>query len=359
MPVTSVNLAITAVGLLTSVGHDALTACASIRAGLSRPSPIEEHKVLDLPTGEMRALTAHPVTPFTDGFVSTARWLQMAPHALDDLRAVGQLPPGNDAAFWGCCALMIVLPDLDGDRFVFDQRASPMMIRSTFIAPMQAHLPQALPPTHVLLQPLDRIALPRIVERASELMRQMRIERIVVLAVDSYVDPFALDWLGEAGRLKNDLNPVGLMPGECAAALLLEADRRGVHDSRPSWATVTTVAVSRDASLGGDGISKRGRGLGEVLAPIVAGDAIDLYSDINGETWRSRELGNALVQLGEPAPRVHHAASEVGDVGAASSVLNTILAARSLQRGYARANRVAIAISSESGDVGALALQRT
>jgi 3-oxoacyl-[acyl-carrier-protein] synthase-1 len=271
---------------------------------------------------------------------------------------VGSLPPPGDAAFWGRCVLFVALPDLTSERFFFDERASPSRIADTFMAPLRRHLPPALPSEHVFLQPLDRMALPLVIEQSGELMRRMGVDRFVVLAVDSLVDAFALHWLGEAGRLKSDLNPVGLMPGECAAALLLEAERRGVHDERPAWAVVTTVATGRDAAFDDRDAPPRGRTLAEVLAPAITGGTVDLFSDLNGEAWRAREHGTALVHLGGVELDVHHAAAEVGDVGAASSVLDTVLAARSLQRGYARANRVTVAISSDDGGVGALALRR-
>lgn len=356
--VVTVSLAVTAAGLLTSVGHDARTACAAIRAGIRRPAPIAEARVLDLGSATAVPLTGHPVTPFTDGFVGTARWLQLAPRALANLAAVGSLPPPGDAAFWRRCALVVALPDLESDRFLFDERAYPSVIAQTFLEPLVRQLPPALPPAHVLLRPHDRMTLPRVIQQSSELMASMGVDRIVVLAVDSLVDAFALHWLGEAGRLKSDLNPVGLMPGECGAALLLEADRRGVHDERPAWAVVTTAATGSDAAFDDPEAPPRGRALAQVLAPAIQGGVVDVFSDLNGEAWRAREYGTALVHLGAAALEEHHAAGEVGDVGAASPVLHTVLAARSLQRGYARGDRVAVSISSDDGGVGALGLRR-
>lgn len=354
----AVNLAITAAGLLTSVGYDARTACAAIWAGIRRPAPITEVKVLDLASATAVPLTGHPVSPLTDGFVGTARWLQLAPRALANLVTVGSLPPPNDVAFWRRCALLVAVPELESDRFLFDERTSPAKIAETFMAPLRRHLPAALPPEHVILQPHDRMTLPRALQQSAELMRRMGVDRLVVLAVDSLVDPFALHWLGEAGRLKSDLNPVGLMPGECGAALLLEAERRGVHDERTAWAVVTTAATASDAAFDDRDAPPRGRALAQALAPALEGGVVDVFSDLNGEAWRAREYGTALVHLGGVALEEHHAAAEVGDVGAASSVLNTVLAARSLQRGYARADRVAVSISSDDGRVGALGLRR-
>ncbi|MCA9712373.1 MAG: hypothetical protein KDK70_41440 [Myxococcales bacterium] len=358
MTSTAVNLAITSAGLLTSVGYDARTASAAIRARITRPKPIEECKVLDLGSGEVRPLMGHPISPITNGFVGPARWLQMAPPAFANLVRLGSLPSPEDAAFWGRCALMIVLPDLQGERFQFNERSSPERISETFMMPLRQHLPRALPAEHVLLQPLDRVALPHIIRQSGELMRMMGVDRIAILVVDSLVDPFALNWLGENGRLKSDLNPTGLMPGECAAALLLEAERPGIHDQRPTWARVVVATVGQDAASGDQDAPPRGRALAEALSPALEGGVVDLFSDLNGEPWRAREYGTALVHLGGPNLHLHHCASEVGDVGAPSSVLNTILATWSLLRRSARGARVAVAISSDNGGVGSLAIER-
>ena len=82
------NLAITAAGLVTSVGFDVHASCAAIRAGVRRPRPIDEEKVLDLASSKAIPLTGHPIHTLTDGFVSTGRWLQMLPAAFAAAAAV-------------------------------------------------------------------------------------------------------------------------------------------------------------------------------------------------------------------------------------------------------------------------------
>lgn len=360
MRLTPAALDVTAVGLLSSVGDDARASCAAIRAGITRPAALDGATVLDAGTAEAIGLTGHPIVPFTNGFTGTARWLQMAPRAFDDLVWSGGLPGPEDRSFWEATAVMVLLPDVEARRFVHDERSRPEALGRTFLAPLRRRLPAALPERNVQLLPLDRPGLPRVVEGFSRLREDLGVERVVALAVDSLACPFALDWLGESGRLKCDDHPTGLVPGEAAAALLLEAPR-GRSGARPPLARITAAAGDRDAALDDAGARPRGRALGEVLRPLLGDETRDVYLDLNGEAWRASEYGHALVAL---APRalgaaaLHHPAAQLGDVGAASIAVAAILGARSLARGYARGAQVAVATSAESGEIGGLLLRR-
>lgn len=88
----------------------------------------------------------------------------------------------------------------------------------------------------------------------------------------------------------------------------------------------------------------------------------DFVSDINGENWRARELGNARVRLADSldaSMRLLIPATSVGDTGAASGALSLCVAARAIVRGYARTEQVLVAASSERGHVGALSLRKS
>jgi 3-oxoacyl-[acyl-carrier-protein] synthase-1 len=84
-----------------------------------------------------------------------------------------------------------------------------------------------------------------------------------------------------------------------------------------------------------------------------------LYSDINGERYRSEEWGFVAMKtpslwksLGYEAP-----GSCWGDVGAAFGTLAGVLAVQSYQRRYARGPRSLVMAGSDSGLRGAMLLQ--
>jgi len=304
-------------------------------------------------------MTGHPIVPLTNGFTGTARWLQLAPRAFDDLVHSGGLPGSEDVGFWSSTAVVLLLPDLEGIRFEHDPRSQPARIAETFVDPLRRLLPASLPAKNILVQALDRIGLASVVERFPAIITDMQVDRLVALAVDSYVCPFALNWLGETGRLKGDLNPIGLAAGEAAAAVLLEPSQRG--DQRATIAHIIAVATGKDAPIGeGEVAPLRGRVLAEVLQPLLTNETADLYLDLNGEAWRAQEYGHALVGLVPKATgpsTLHCPAIAIGDTGASSFVVNTIVSARSLQRGYARGSQVAVATSQDTGEVAGLLLR--
>jgi 3-oxoacyl-[acyl-carrier-protein] synthase I len=358
---TPVAIDITAIGLVSSVGHDALTACAAIRAGVSRPASITGTRAYDLAAAKAAEVVGHPIEPITNGFVGTARWLQMAARAFEDLVQQGRLPPPQDRAFWSTTALQLLVGDLQDERFAFDARSQANRIHESFTAPLLRRLPASFRPDRVLLQPVERVGLALVVEGYRTMLEKLGVERVVVLAVDSYACPYSLGWLGEVGRLKGDLNPTGLMPGEAAAALLLEPARVRPRDQRPAWARIHAVVTAQDSHIDDPDAAPRGRVLGQVLRALLTDDTADLHLDLNGEVWRAREYGNALVELaprGLGPARLHHCAAEIGDTASAAFVVQAVLATRSLQRGYARGRRVAVACSVESGEIGGLSIGR-
>ncbi len=358
---TPTAIDVTGVGLICSVGHDALTACAAIRAGISRPSELAGSSAYDLAGAVKTPVVGHSVAKITDGFVGTARWLQLATRAFDDLVKQAGLPPPQDRAFWSTTALQIFVPDVRHERFAHDPRTQLQSIRATFQDPLVRRLPSTLRADAIFLQPADRIGIALLAESWRKLLDQHRVARMVVLAVDSYACPYTIDWLGFVGRLKGDLNPVGLMPGEAGAALLLEPSGKRAKGERPAWARITAVATGLDTSLDDPDAPARGRVLADVLRALALPGTGDLHLDLNGEVWRAREYGNAMVHLapnGLGDVRLHHWAAEIGDTGAVAPVVGTVLASRSLQRGYARGNQAVVAWSAESGEIGGLALGR-
>ncbi len=100
--------------------------------------------------------------------------------------------------------------------------------------------------------------------------------------------------------------------------------------------------------------------LGATTGLQLPHEAIDtLYSDINGERYRSEEWGFVAMKtypvwksLDYEAP-----ASCWGDVGASFGTLAAVLAVQSYMRGYARGPRALVMAGSDSGLRGAMVLQ--
>lgn len=355
----AIALAITSVGLVSSVGGGAAEACAAIRAGISRVRPVPHLSTLDPDAQAPEALQGHPIHGLTDGFAPSARWRIMAGRALVDLmagRGAGEGARGGEGSRAG---VIFVLPVLDDARFFYAPLARPDAIWASCLDPVLEDARLTVPPAHRALLPLGAGGIAAAFEMAGTWLEGREVDRVLVVAVDSLLDAWSLLWLSGAGRIKDADNPVGLAPGEAAVALLLE--RRG---NGPALAR-TAAAVFEEIDEPFQNPERRhGRGLVTALRRALGGAGGrldgDIYVNLNGEEWRAAELGTALSSL--PAAtrgpqRLIAPATSVGDVGAAAGALQIACALRSFARGYAAAPHAWILATSDDGDVSALCLE--
>ena len=129
-------LSIAATGLVTSLGHDAATSCAAIRAGLTRAAPLPDCTVLDPDSQMLVPAIGHAVWGLTEGGSPIARWLALARQAFADLCARAALPGADDAPYWQRTAMLVVGPALDDDRFVFCPPCNPELINDGYLQPL-------------------------------------------------------------------------------------------------------------------------------------------------------------------------------------------------------------------------------
>jgi 3-oxoacyl-[acyl-carrier-protein] synthase-1 len=353
--------AITATGAVTSVGYTASASCAAIRADVSRPHPIEVPFV-DAETQELVPLTGHPVAGYTDGFQLLGRWLRLARGAMADLLAQPGVPPVEDAAFWGRTALVAVTPRPDDDVFLTEPGGALAAIQADFVGRLSTVLRIPFAPSGVEL--VARGHAGAILAAEAWFARLgTKVDRVLVLAVDSLLDPLLLQKLAADRRLKSDDEPNGLMPGEAAAAFLVETPpsvrRRGVR----AQAAILGAASGVEAAGDGGEPACSGRALASSLTRLLDGlqptrpFSGDLVLDLTGESWRARDWGSALVRMGRGLGdhRLHLPATSIGDTGAASGALGICFGVHLLRRGVARGDVVVLS-RSDAGEVACLAL---
>ncbi|WP_342377713.1 hypothetical protein NVS55_00330 [Myxococcus stipitatus] len=116
----------------------------------------------------------------------------------------------------------------------------------------------------------------------------------------------------------------------------------------------------RDSDTGSFGVGMTQAVQGAVVGLDSPREGIDaVYSDINGERYRSEEWGFVALRTPSVWKRSgYKAASDSwGDVGAASGVLGAILAVQAFARGYTQGPRALVMAGSDSGLRGAMLLQ--
>src|SRR5258706_14939460 len=100
-------LSVVAAGLASSVGSRRATACAAIRAGITRAIATTELGTVDPKSLELVPLVAHPIQPLAEGFYRLGRWLRLACSSLEDLRQDGG-PELDESRAWSATSVIVV-----------------------------------------------------------------------------------------------------------------------------------------------------------------------------------------------------------------------------------------------------------
>lgn len=364
---------ITSVGLTTNLGS-VVHAAAAQRAGIVRRSPLADHVALDLDTEMEAPVIGAPIAGVTDGFIPPGLWLRLASSTLEDLMAYGGLPPAGEAGFWRRTGVTWVLPEPAFERFLWPDDEVPSILQQTCVAPLLDLVGLPVARSSVLVLPAGSAGVVPACHNAVEVLRDGGLDRIIVLATDSWLDPLSMRTLAGDGRIKSDTQPAGLCPGEAGGAVLLETASGAAARAASGQAVV--VAGAHLAGPGAPGetadpaaariasAQDTGRRLAAAIEQVLAEAGVPspfrgtLMLDLTGEEWRAHAWGwaQALLTRVIDFDQCSYVipAIEFGDTGAAAGVLGICLATRGFARGYARSAHTLVCTVSESGAVGAL-----
>jgi len=217
-----------------------------------------------------------------------------------------------------------------------------------------------------------------IIEAAAALS-QNSVERVVICAADSLVDPATAQSFAGMQRLRTAASPDGFFPGECGAALVLETTRGARQRGASVLAEIGSSClreeaprrpsdVPSEAEPGEGGWRLDGRTLVDAITTLAAGDAGAVRSlgaivdEFNGESVRAEHFWSNLAAAAAGSeslrqllliPRWSPAAA-FGDVGAATGALHVCVAARAFARRYAPGKSMLVCNVSDSGTAGAM-----
>ena len=325
----SAHLAITGVGLATSVGSSALASFTALQAGIARFAESPGVMLGGSPEPHPAVVARSPLTARAAGGPERAIRLLEAVVA-DPLGEVGP-------ARW---SLTVGGGLGNGAEPVRDALPGTLAREAVVASSPEARLRHC--------GPLDALAL--LAERG---LRQGEV--VALAAVDSLVTDSALSGFAALGRLKGAANPGGFIPGEAAGVVVVEREDDARAAGRAVLAVVEAWGRGEEPVTLGSPEPSRAAGLTDALADAVAGlpggVAVDLaVLDLNGE--RARALEWALA-----APRAlpfQHArrpvwtpTDGVGDCGEASGTVLLVCAALAVARGPA--TRVLVATSDDDG----------
>jgi 3-oxoacyl-[acyl-carrier-protein] synthase I len=345
-------LALTGFDLVSAVGGDAVQTCASLRARVSRVAEFPHY----YPTGsdpgwnDDEPLLAATVTDLAPALSLRERMVELASRVLRQLPARFALKRSQLAR----TALLLALPWADAavkEAEVIDQLV-PDLLRACALPAFGAG--RVLPGGHT--------AVFELVAEAERILGEGEADLVILLAVDSYFSPRRLELLDQAWRLRSNRNVDGFIPGEAAAALLIEPMARGKERASSVRAILHPVECASEPNIITSDMQSTGRGLASAIEKAL-GTAVGcpwVVCDMNGESYRAYEWGLATAllpeQLGHIA-RLSHPAESIGDVGAVSGAVSIALAASGFARGYAPGLQALLWASSDDKTRAALRIE--
>ena len=375
MEPTSSFLAITGIGMVTSLGLDAAGVCAAARAGLAQPRELD-FAVDGDEAREPVKVSGHCVGPYTIGFSELGRWVRLGSLALGNLLARSGLAPADLARV----PIHVNLPSGYYLRCAKEQRAAAggappsdddgpsfedlmPWYASGIVTKMLAALevPGSNPAPEVVFG--DEAGAARVLSSAAAALGAGRASQCIVGGVDSLVDPFWLPICDDLGILRTSKRPVGFMPGEGAAFLLLETEARARQRGAPVLALVGGVSLKKDERHRFGGAPPFGVALSGAIADSLKrarGVCGTFYGDLNGDGVRAFDWGGAETRIGpQVAERKDVVPAAVfGATRAASGLIAACMAARSFERGYAESESALVWVASDDGERGSFIVSR-
>lgn len=192
-------------------------------------------------------------------------------------------------------------------------------------------------------------------------LQQGGLDACLVAGVDTYLEPETLEWLESCDQLHSAgplNNAWGFIPGEGAGALLLmRAGMAQQLDVEPlatllgTGSALEAKRIKTETVCIGEGLTQAFRA---ALNSLPEGRPIsDVYCDMNGETYRADEYGFACLRTNEAflsASNFVAPADCWGDVAAAGAPLHLMLAIAAGAKGYSNGPVAFVWASAEGGE---------
>lgn len=363
------SLIVTAVGMVTSLG-DSRDGCAAARAGLVRIGEITSINAAIDPDLAREGLdgappfVGHSIDIIGAGSAGVAKLLALSQAALDELLAQPAFADSGDSRL----GLSVSLSDAFFQHSFgeppepLDENPEPDY--ADYWAGIVREFPGRLRDQHSLsLAPEachavagGRTGFFDALWKGAAMIRAGQIDRCIVGAVESCLEPDALRAYAAAGVVKCATNPAGFLPGEAAAFVLLE---RGDQPGDGFALRIAGTGRAMDTSFHAEDAVPCGVGLSEAIsAALKQARAMDpepvlVIADLNGTPARASDWGHTLVRLrstfGERQFDLWLPALSFGETGAACGALALCMAFRAGERRYLPGAHVVIALSSEDG----------
>jgi len=293
-------LGIRSAGLCCAVGYHLRAAHCALRANMDHFQESE----FRTSQGEALLVARLPETELW-GQPRLARWLELA--IADCLQHTPELDTRQVPLIWLAPEAERSGGDLEWRAEIFRQAVAQLGL--------EFH-----PASGVL--PLGRAGLANALQHVSTCLTREQCPAVLLAGVDSYLDAATINHYLQAERLQVPGNSDGFIPGEAAAAVLLEL----APDNGPGVRIIGYGEGQEEGRADGS-VPSRAQGLSQAIRAALAAGGIDYndldfrLSDQNGEAFFAREAANALTRVapvGGQKLDLITLADCIGEVGAAT-----------------------------------------
>jgi 3-oxoacyl-[acyl-carrier-protein] synthase-1 len=351
-------IAIVSAGAVTAVGLTLAETAASARARVARLREIEwrDRRFEPFIVGSVPEAGLPPLAPplTKRGLQSReARMLRLAQVALEDAIGTSEALAGLGLDAEHPLPLLLGLPEhhstipIEPQRFI--QRLA-----------LQSGLPLDI--KNSAAAPRGRASALMGLREASQRLQRGEAPFVLVGGVDSLVDLYVLGTLDQEGRVRNEINSDGLVPGEGAGFLLLCTAETVQQRALQPLAWLQGAATGQETGHLYAEEPYLGEGLAATFAALLAEappatPIACVYASFNGERYWAREFGVARLRSAKafhPDHAVEHPAETFGDLGAAHGAVLAAVAVAGVTAGYRRSPCLVYASSDHADRAAAL-----
>ncbi len=352
------NIAITGLGVSSSLGVNAIQASAAIRAGIKTMTAHNNYQWLGCPPGEEDSVAINicPV-PTLDSFVDgQERICQLGVSALSQLVNSSQFK-----SEW-CLntGLFVALPETDKviNSWSFNQSFIEELVERTKLNNFKLSKYNQFGSTGFFYA----------LSEATDLLNQGSLDFCIVGGVDSFLLKERLELIDKQWRLKTPRNIDGFTPGEGAASILLETVEHAKQRGAKIFALLDAAGFAIEENTFASNKNSTGKGLTSAIRDVLEIKELSLehifdhvHCSLNGESYYASEWALVKSRLGKQFDEMKgftHHASSCGELGAATGGMLIANATSALLSDSLACDEALLWTSADNGQRMALNLRK-
>ncbi len=334
----SLPLAITGVGMVTGVGLSAPASCAAIRCAIDN---FQETRFMD--SGGEWIMGCE--VPLEQPWRGKTKLIKMAAAAIQECLA------GDRKVIPESTPLLLCLSEKDRPGRVFDDD------NQFFLDLQEALQLQFHPKSRVIAQ--GHVSIAVALKHARELIQELNLPHVLIAATDSLLVGPTLAYFEDKERLLTSQNSNGFIPGEGAAALLVEpitADPGNKLVCTGLGFGVEQAHIDSEEPLRADGLTAA---IKESLndASCEMGDLDFRITDISGDQYYFKEASLALTRILRKRKEefdIWHPADCTGETGAVIGVVMIAVLKTACEKVYTKGHHILAHVGNDEGKRSAI-----